>query len=467
MLRAPEDLKAILEAALEGGGDFAEIFLERRRTTGISCEDNKIERVHSGLEQGAGIRVIKGENTIYGYTNELTKDSLLETARLVGNAAGGKGTKPEIKWQRPRPNWDFQIKKRPDEVPVEEKVALVQRANEAARAVDKRIVQVSVAYGDVIQEVTIANSEGVLVQDERVRCRFMVNAVATDGKIIQTGYESAGGLMGFELFEENDPVELARKAAERAVRMLEARPAPAGRMTVVMAGEAGGTMIHEACGHGLEADLVQKQLSVYAGKKGQQVASPLITVIDDATLPGKYGSFRFDDEGQPGQRTVLIKDGILEDYMYDYLTARKEGRKSTGNGRRESYRDRPIPRMTNTFIAPGKDDPQAIIRETQRGLLVKRMGGGQVNTTNGDFVFDVAEGYLIENGQIGPAVRGATLTGNGPEVLKMVDRVGSDLGFSLGTCGKDGQGVPVGDAQPTIRIPEMVVGGILDEEEEA
>ncbi|MCG0277599.1 MAG: TldD/PmbA family protein [Thermanaeromonas sp.] len=466
MLLAPDDLKVILEAALEGGGDFAEVFLERRQTTVIGCEDNKIERVHSGLDQGAGIRVLKGEDTVYGYTNELTRDGLLELARKLGRAAGGKGNnKPEIEWQRPKPNWDFQVKKRPDEIPVEEKVALVQRANEAARAVDQRIVQVSVSYGDIIQEVTIANSEGILVEDERVRCRFVVNAVASDGKIIQTGYESIGGLIGFELFEENDPVELARKAAERAVRMLEARPAPAGRMTVVMAGEAGGTMIHEACGHGLEADLVQKKLSVYAGKKGQQVASPLITVIDDATLPGKYGSFRFDDEGQPGQRTVLIKDGILVDYMYDYLTARKEGRRSTGNGRRESYRDRPIPRMTNTFIAPGKDDPQAIIRETKKGLLVKRMGGGQVNTTNGDFVFDVAEGYLIENGEIGPLVRGATLTGNGPEVLKMVDRVGSDLGFSLGTCGKDGQGVPVGDAQPTIRIPEMVVGGILDEEE--
>ncbi|MGB9662211.1 MAG: TldD/PmbA family protein [Moorellaceae bacterium] len=466
MLLEPDDLKAVLEAALEEGGDFAEIFLERRRTTGIGCEDNKIERVHSGLDQGAGIRVIRGENTVYGYTNDFSREGLLELARTVGRAAGGKGAKPEIRWQRPKPNWDFQVKKRPDQVPVEDKVALVRRANEAARAVDARIVQVSVAYGDVLQEVTIANSEGVLVEDERVRCRLVVHAVASDGKIIQTGYESAGGLIGFELFEDNDPVALARRAAERAVRMLEARPAPAGRMTVVMAGEAGGTMIHEACGHGLEADLVQKQLSVYAGKKGQQVASPLITVIDDATLPGKYGSFRFDDEGHPGQRTVLIQDGILQDYMYDYLTARKEGRKSTGNGRRESYQDRPIPRMTNTFIAPGKDDPEAIIRETARGLLVKRMGGGQVNTTNGDFVFEVAEGYLIENGQIGPAVRGATLTGNGPEVLQMVDRVGSDLGFSLGTCGKDGQGVPVGDAQPTIRIPEMVVGGILEEEEE-
>lgn len=245
--------------------------------------------------------------------------------------------------------------------------------------------------------------------------------------------------------------------------MLEARPAPAGKMAVVMAGEAGGTMIHEACGHGLEADLVQKQLSVYAGKKGQKVASDLITVIDDPTIPGKYGSYRFDDEGMPGQKSVLIENGILKDYMYDYLTARKEGRHSTGNGRRESYHDRPIPRMTNTFIAPGKDDPASILKETREGLLVKRMGGGQVNTTNGDFVFDVAEGYLIQDGKIGPAVRGATLTGNGPEVLKIIDRVGSDLGFALGTCGKDGQGVPVGDAQPTIRISQLVVGGILDE----
>jgi len=465
MLLSEADLKAILEAALAEGGDFAEIFLERRRTTSISCEDNKIERVISGLDQGAGIRVIAGENTAYGYSNDLGRESLIQTATLVGKALQSRPQPREISFKRPQAQVEFTIKKRPDQVPVAEKVALVQRANEAARAVDKRITQVTVGYGDVIQEVTIANSDGILVDDERVRCRFVVNAVATDGKIIQTGFESAGGYQGWELFESVNPEEKAQQAARRAVMMLEARPAPAGKMPVVMAGEAGGTMIHEACGHGLEADLVQKQLSVYAGKKGQKVASDLITVIDDPTIPGKYGSYRFDDEGMPGQKTVLIENGILKDYMYDYLTARKENRRSTGNGRRESYQDRPIPRMTNTFIAPGKDDPEAILRETKHGLLVKRMGGGQVNTTNGDFVFDVAEGYLIQDGKIGPAVRGATLTGNGPEVLKIIDRVGSDLGFSLGTCGKDGQGVPVGDAQPTIRIPEMVVGGILDEED--
>ncbi|MDK2820100.1 MAG: TldD protein [Clostridia bacterium] len=464
MLLSESDLKAILKAALEQGGDFAEIYIERRRTNGISCEDNKIERVNSGLDEGAGIRVIGGENTAYGYSNDLSLDSLIELASLVGKAIPNKNGAKEINFTRPKANVDFTIKKRPDEVPIEDKVNLVKKANDAARAVDERIVQVTVGYSDIIQEVTIANSEGTLVDDERVRCRFVVNAVASDGRHIQTGYESSGGQQGWELFESVNPEEKARLAARRAVMMLEAKPAPAGKMPVVMSAEAGGTMIHEACGHGLEADLVQKQLSVYANKKGQKVASELVTVIDDATIEGKYGSYRFDDEGTPGQKTVLIENGILKEYMYDYLTARKEGRRSTGNGRRESYQDRPIPRMTNTYIAPGKDNAEAILKETKRGLLVKRMGGGQVNTTNGDFVFDVAEGYLIEDGRIGPAVRGATLTGNGPEVLKKIDRVAGDLGFAIGTCGKDGQGVPVGDAQPTIRIPEMVVGGILDEE---
>lgn len=467
MIIQEEDLKKILRTALGRGGDFAEVFIERRRTTGISCEDKKIERVVSGLEEGAGIRVITGEKTAYGYTNDLNVESIVSTAELVSKGVEGTPKKVEIVFQRPQAGVEFCISKRPDQVPVEEKVELVRRADKAAREVDEAVTQVSVGYGDIIQEVLIANSDGVLVEDERVRVRFVVNAVATDGTHIQTGYEPAGATVGWELFDSIDAEEKARLAARRALTMLKAKPAPAGKMAVVMAGEAGGTMIHEACGHGLEADLVQKQLSVYAGKKGQKVASELITVIDDGTIPDKYGSIRFDDEGTPGQKTVLIEKGILKDYMYDILTARKEGRHSTGNGRRESYADRPIPRMTNTYIAGGSDNPEAIIRETGEGLLVKRMGGGQVNTTNGDFVFDVAEGYLIKDGKVGPPVRGATLTGNGPEVLKNIDRVGNDLGFALGTCGKDGQGVPVGDAQPTIRIPEMIVGGILDGEEDA
>jgi TldD protein len=245
------------------------------------------------------------------------------------------------------------------------------------------------------------------------------------------------------------------------VMMLAARKAPAGRMPVVISSEAGGTMIHEAVGHGLEADLAQSGLSVYSNRMGERIASPLITVIDDSTLPGKRGSFRFDDEGIAAERTVLIDKGILKTFMYDRLTAMKDTAKSTGNGRRESYKYRPIPRMSNTLITQGQSDPGEILRSTPRGLFVKKMGGGQVNTVNGDFVFEVSEGYMIENGEIGEPVRGATLTGNGPQVLLSIDRVGSDLGFSIGTCGKDGQGSPVSDGQPTLRIPEITVGGVV------
>jgi TldD protein len=241
--------------------------------------------------------------------------------------------------------------------------------------------------------------------------------------------------------------------------MLGARRAPGGNMPVVLSSEAGGTMIHEAVGHGLEADLALQNLSVYSGKIGEKVASSIITVLDDGTIPYKRGSGFFDEEGSPTEKTVLVEKGVLKGYMYDRLSAMKAGAKSTGNGRRESYHFRPIPRMTNTMIAPGLSDPKEIVKSLDKGLYVKKMGGGQVNTVNGDFVFEVTEGYLIENGEVGEPVRGATLTGNGPEVLNKIDMVATDLGYGIGTCGKDGQGVPVGDAQPTLRIPEIVVGG--------
>ncbi|UCG78233.1 MAG: TldD/PmbA family protein, partial [Nitrospirota bacterium] len=307
--------------------------------------------------------------------------------------------------------------------------------------------------------VTIANSDGVLAEDERTYMLFVINVISSDGDVIQTGYDTAGGNIGFELFDTVDTEEIALRAAQRSVMMLGARHAPAGRMPVIISSEAGGTMIHEAIGHGLEADLAQQGLSVYSGKISSQIASPLITVIDDSTIPGKRGSFRFDDEGTPSQRTVLVQDGILVKYMYDRLTASVDKVRSTANGRRESYKSRPIPRMTNTFLAHGGSSPDDIIRSTRKGLFVRKMGGGQVNTVSGDFVFDVQEGYMIDNGSVGEAVRGATLTGNGPVVLKTIDMVGNDLGFAIGTCGKDSQGVPVSDAMPTVRIPDIVVGG--------
>lgn len=451
-----ELLAEVLAAALAGGGDFADIFIEEKMILGISCEDRKIERVHSGTDAGAGVRLVKDEGTFYAYTNDLTREGLLAAARAVGRAANGA----EVRDLRELPRGiRLVISQPPGAVPTEKKVAIVLAAEKAARAVDGRVRQVIVSYGDVTQKVTIANSDGVYVEDERVRTRFAVHVVAADREVLQTGYEAVGGFAGFELFEQQAPEDVAVAAARRAVALLEAQPAPSGRMPVVLAGEAGGTMVHEACGHGLEADLVQKGLSVYAGKIGRQVAAKGVTVVDDATLPGRYGSYAFDDEGEPARRVVLIKDGFLQDYLYDRLTAGREGRSSNGHGRRESYQHKPIPRMGNTYIAPGKDDPEDIIKSVKRGLLVRKMGGGQVNTTNGDFVFEVAEGYLIEDGAVGPMVRGATLTGNGPEVLRRVEMVGKDLGFTIGTCGKDGQGVPVSDAQPTLLIPELVVGG--------
>lgn len=457
-----EQIKKVLSLACRNGGDFADIYIECRRTTNVYCEDNRIERVNSGIDLGAGIRVISGDHTAYAFTNDLSLEGLLEAARIAGHAIKGSSRSMVIDLRRANSPVQLKVGKPPDQVAIDRKVELVQRANQEARGIDQRIRQVAVSYGDVIQEVMIANSEGVLAEDRRTRTRFVVNAVAAAESVIQTGYEALGGHVGFEMLEEPAEVveNLARQAARRAVIMLTARPAPAGRMPVVLSGEAGGTMIHEACGHGLEADHIQRGLSVYAGKLGEKVASELITVIDDASIPGKYGSYRFDDEGIPGQKTVLIEKGILKGYMYDRLTARRDKVESTGNGRRESFHHRPLPRMSNTYIAAGEDDPQRIISDTKFGLLVRKMGGGQVNTVNGDFVFDVSEGYLIENGEIGPAVRGATLTGNGPETLRMVERVGRDLGFAIGTCGKDGQGVPVSDAQPTLYIGELIVGGL-------
>jgi len=453
-------LKEVLDVAMVRGGDFADIFIEEKKIVGIGCEAGRIEKVHSGVDVGAGLRVISGHSTAYAYTNDLSRTGLLEAAKIVSHASTGDKKEVNMDFTKVKPMVDFEFMEHPGEVPTDRKVEVVEAADKAARSLDKnKIKQVLVGYGDVVQKVAIANTVGDYVEDERVRTRLMVHAVAALDATIQTGYEAVGSLCGFELFKNYSPEQVGEAAARRALDMLEAKPAPAGKMPVVMASEAGGTMVHEACGHGLEADLVQKELSVYAGKKGQLVASEEVSVFDDATIDTRYGSYRFDDEGVPARRVNLIENGVLTDFMYDRLTAAKEDRKSNGHGRRESYQHKPIPRMGNTCIAPGRTDPDKIIRETKNGLLVKKMGGGQVNTTTGDFVFDVAEGYLISDGEIGPMVRGATLTGNGPEVLRIVEMVGSDLGFTIGTCGKDGQGVPVSDAQPTMAIKQLIVGG--------
>ena len=454
-----ELLLRVLKKTISSGGEYAEIFVENKKPTLIHLEDSKIEKVISGVDYGLGIRLIYAGRTAYAYSNDLSEESLLNAASEVSKAASKKATDSIIDLKTKSPSVSFDIRLFPENVPVEKKISLVRKADNIARGYDSRIRQVSVIYNDFIQKVQIATTEGTIAEDERIHTLSVIQVVASDNGIVQTGYESIGGSLGFELFDEIDTEELSLKAAKRAIMMLTARRAPGRRMPVVISSEAGGTMIHEAIGHGLEADLVQQGLSIYSKKMGQEIASSLVTVIDDSTIQKKRGSFRFDDEGMPSQHTVLLEKGILKSYMYDKLTAIKDGVLSTGNGRRQSYQYRPIPRMTNTFIAPGDTPPEKIINSVDYGLFVKKMGGGQVNTITGDFVFDVQEGYLIKKGLVEEAVRGATLAGNGPEVLKSIDMVGSDLGFSIGTCGKDSQGVPVSDAMPTVRIPEIVVGG--------
>ncbi len=455
------ELKEILNMALAAGADFAEIFMEQKESTSISCEDGKIEKINTGIDLGMGIRVIAGEATSYVHSNDISLQSGLNMAKLAGQIGKSNQHKCVIKeFEMPvAANMMMNIEIRPETINFDEKIELLRVADAEARALDDAIRQVSLGYSDVVQHVTIANSLGVCVEDERVRLRFACNSIAQRDGQIQTGFASMGGTCGFELFREKSAAELGHESAQRAVTLLSAEPCPTGQMTVVMASEAGGTMVHEACGHGLEGDLVQKGLSAYAGKLGEVVASEKITVVDDATIAGKYGSYRYDDEGNPAQKTVLIENGVLKQYMNDYQTAKRTGASLTGNGRRESYKEKPITRMSNTYIAPGQDRVEDIIASTNYGLYVKRMGGGQVNTLNGDYVFDVAEGYLIENGRVTKAVRGATLAGNGPESLRNVEMVGDDFGYAIGTCGKNGQSAPVADAQPTLKIRGLTVGG--------
>ncbi len=455
------DLSRILRSALSEGGEFADIYFEEGSSTSIVCEDGKIEKIVAGTDRGVGIRVISDLRTAYAYTNEVTEKALLELARTVSRAVRGREFGASIDLRAKIVGAGFPIKTLPDSVPLQDKVALVRRADDAARRIDQRVRQVMVVYRDGRVRTQIANSLGDFIETGRTGTVFLAQVVAAQGEVIQTGYEPIGGFRGFELFDATSPEEVARTAAGRALMMLSARKAPAGTMPVVISSEAGGTMVHEAIGHGLEADLAQAGMSVYTGKIGTQVASPLITVIDDATIPHARGSYSHDDEGVAAQKTVLVENGILKCYLYDRLSAMKDGCASTGNGRRESYHAKPIVRMTNTLIAPGESSPEAIVREVEQGLFVKKMGGGQVNTVTGDFVFEVSEGYLIQNGIICEPVRGATLTGNGPDVLKKVTKIGNDLGFGIGTCGKDGQGAPVSDAQPTLLISEITVGGAL------
>lgn len=437
-------------------GDYIDIFFEEKITNQLQMEENKVQKCSVVFDKGLGVRLIRDGKTSYAYTNDLTKKRIEE---LISSLKNHSSSESSFNLKKVLPSTQFFIKNNPQDVDISKKTNFIKKANDVAWKESVNIKQVKVLYADSVQKIKIANSEEYFTEEERIQTLFLVHVVASEDGIIQTGYEAVGGLKGLELFEEILPEELAKKASQRALMMLKAKRIKGGRMPVVISSEAGGTMIHEAVGHGLEADVVQEGVSVYSGKLGEKIASELITVIDDPTIPNMRGSYLFDDEGTPSQRTILIENGIVVNYLYDKYTAIKENKKSTGNGRRQSYEHYPIPRMSNTFIAPGKHSPQEIVRSVDKGFFVKKMGGGQVNTVTGEFVFEVQEGYIIENGSVGEPVRGALLIGTGQEILKNIDMVGSDLGFSIGTCGKNHQGVPVTDGMPTVRIPEIVVGG--------
>lgn len=463
------NLEKVLRAALRRGGALAELFFEDTDSTRIFYEGGRIDKIIEGTDRGAGLRVLFDNRSVYGYSTDLSERALVSLAEALSEAVQAKDAKSAqpfaraIEWRlQSQPVAEiagYRIQRSPREATLAQKIEYARRAEAAARAELPGARQVTAVFLDTLRKTLIVNSDGVVAPNTKNYLQMFVQVVGEKDGRVESSYESDGGFVGLEFLDETTPESLGKEAARRVGVLLRAKPAPAGTMPVVIAAEAGGTMIHEAVGHGLEADLACNGLSVYQGKLGQQVASPLITVLDDGTMPAKRGSYAFDDEGTPGKKNTLIENGVLKGYLVDKLSAMKFDLMATGNGRRESFRHKPIVRMTNTYIAPGKDDPAAILRDTEWGVYVKSMGGGQVNTVTGDFVFAVTEGYLIEKGRLGAPIRGATLVGNGPKVLSIVDRVGSDLGFSTGTCGKDGQGAPVTDAQPTLRIPELTVGG--------
>jgi TldD protein len=457
-------LERVLGEALRHGGEFAEVFAEDRSNSSALLDDGRVEELSSGRERGAGIRVVTGDTTGFAHTADLSEAGLIKAAEAASAVArgGGGGTHTVAVGSLESSGGSRRALDPEPTVSKADTLELLKRADEAGRASAGAITQVQAGYGGSRRQVLIANSDGLLVEDQQRRTRFSVACVAEGDTGLQTGHETTAHTVGYELFDDVSVEDLARMAAGRALSKLSARPAPSGEVPVVLAGGSGGILFHEACGHGLEADHIAKNASVYVGQVGKQVASPLVTLVDDGTVGSEWGTFGFDDEGRPAQRNVLIENGMLTEYLWDYLRARKEGRVSSGNGRRQTYQHLPMVRMTNTFLLPGEDDADEIVAQTPHGVYVAKLGGGQVNTTTGDFVFGTTEAYLIENGRITEPLRDANLIGNGPEILKRVDAVATDFAMTPGTCGKDGQSVPVGCGQATLRISGVTIGGTTE-----
>lgn len=468
----PSDLKAIcdsdllekvLGAALGKGAEFSEVFIEARKSNTVRVEEQMVREAARGTVSGVGVRAIMGEKVGYAHTDVLKPEAMMDAAEVAAEIASrSRGDKVVSLASGPSDAEVFSHPRiYPNEIKAADKIDTAMSADEGAREYDGRISEVLVTLVDTDRSIHIANSEGVFVHDRRIMTTMRVMAVARDADLRQVGGRTLSGTVGYEIFEKESPVEVARDAARQAVTLLEAQEAPAGKMVLVLGNGRGGVLLHEAIGHGFEGDFIRKQTSLFTGRIGEKVATETCTIADDATLPGVRGTLNIDDEGTPGERTVLIENGVLKGFLYDRINAGLMDTVSTGNARRESYRHMPVVRMTNTFMLGGDTPRDEILASVKRGLYAKRIGGGQVDIASGNFVFEVMEGYLIEDGKIGAPVRGANLIGNGAEILKKIEMVGDDFEMDSGggTCGKAGQGIPVGNGIPTIKVSEITVGG--------
>jgi TldD protein len=463
--RTPDDVSAaemerLLSLAMGRGGDFADLYFEHHQSAALSLEDSLVKSTSASVSCGLGVRVLAGERTGYAYSDDLSPAALARAAETAAHIAAGVRALP------PQPVTAAQVERRYGAqalgaLSLGERIALVERADRAARAYDPRVDKVVASLSTSLRRVRIANSTGALVEDVQPLFSLRVSAIAAHAGLRREGFSGGGGRLGVEFFESRPPEHFAREAARQAVTLLDAREAPAGSMPVVLGPGWPGILLHEAIGHGLEGDFNRKGTSAFSGRIGQRVAAPGVTVVDDGTLSDRRGSLSVDDEGQPTGRTVLIEDGILCGYLQDRLNSRLMGATATGNGRRQGYASVPLPRMTNTFLLAGQDDPDEIVRSVKHGLYARHFGGGQVDITSGKFVFSATEAYLIEDGHLGAPVVGATLIGNGPDILTKVTRIGHDLRLDegIGMCQKAGQSVPVGVGLPTVLVSEITVGG--------
>ena len=453
-------LDATIRRALSRGGDFAEVYAEHRIARSILMEESRFRSAELGISQGAGVRVIAGERTGYAYTEEITEEALARAAEVASAIARDNGATEPVAVGALTPRPSFVTVELPLEyIADEQRLEVMERANRAALDYDPRIAMATINYNDQVRGRLIANSEGLHVSNELPLLFFIVQTLGVEGDARHMGRERLSHHSGFEMFEMVTPEEVATTSARESIAMLEAQDAPAGRMDVVMENGWGGVLVHEAVGHPLEADNIAREIGAFTGKMGQKVASDVFTMVDDGSIPNQRGTTDFDDEGTQGRRNVLIEDGVLQGYMTDILSAKQLGMELTGNGRRESFRNLPIPRMTNTFIQMGDSDPDDILASTSSGLYVQSLSGGSVNTVTGQFNFTCREAYLIENGRKTTPVRGATLVGSCIEVVSNIDAVGRDLEFGPGICGKAGQSAEVSVGQPTVRIRGINVGG--------